>query len=307
MAGDALSLTLNASQAAAIIRRQFPLLAARSVHGLGEGSDHWAFEVDGQWVFRFPKHAGGGETLLSEAMLLSWLAPHLPLPVPAPPFIGQPTLPFPEAFTGAAKLEGTAGLRCPTPDLAEVGRSLGYFLRILHAQNTAEAQRLGLGLDFDPTFADWQEDALADAAASADAGHLPDAEKWRRVLGQPPASPPQRFAVLHADLAAEHVLLGERGEITGILDWADAALGDPARDLAGLIGWGGRTMLDAALGEYGTVDVGCVRRAVWYAACRAVADIAFGTGQDRPAYVQAGKRALTLLHIKFAVELAAGR
>ncbi|GGO17680.1 hypothetical protein GCM10008949_00080 [Deinococcus humi] len=302
-----MSLTLNAAQAAAIIRRQFPLLAARSVQGLGEGSDHWAFEVDGQWVFRFPKHAGGGETLLSEARLLRWLAAHLPLPVSAPPFIGQPSPPFSEAFTGAAKLEGTAGLHCPTPDLAGVGRSLGRFLRILHAQDTAEAHRLGLGLDFDPTFADWQEDALADAAAIADAGHLPNAEEWRGVLGRPPAAPPQRFVVLHADLAAEHVLLGERGEITGILDWADAALGDPARDLAGLIGWGGRTMLDAALSEYGTADAGCIRRAVWYAACRAVADIAFGIERDRPAYVRAGQRALTLLQTEFAVELAVGR
>jgi aminoglycoside phosphotransferase (APT) family kinase protein len=305
VAGDA--LTLDAAQAAGIIRRQFPPLATRSVQGLGEGSDHWAFEVDGQWVFRFPKHPGGGETLLSEARLLGWLAPHLPLPAPVPLFIGQPSPLFPEAFTGAAKLEGTTGLAGPNPDLAGVGHSLGRFLRILHAQDTAEAQRLGLGLDFDPTFADWQDDALADAAAIADAGHLPDAEQWRGVLGQSPASPPQRFVVLHADLAAEHVLLGEGGEITGILDWADSALGDPARDLAGLIGWGGRTMLDAALSEYRTVDAGCVRRAVWYAACRAVGDIAFGTGQDRPTYVQAGKRALTLLHTDFAVELAGGR
>lgn len=307
MAGRALGLAVDAARAAQLIRRQFPPLATLPVTPLGEGGDHRAFAVGGPWVFRLPKLAGGGEALLNEARLLTWLAPRLPLSVPVVRFIGQPSDLFPEVFTGAVRLEGNPGLGASKLDSMALGRALGRFLRTLHAQDRATAQALGLPLDFDPTFADWRTAALEDAGAATDAGHLPDFPGWARVLGQLPISQPERLTVLHGDLAAEHVFLSDRAEITGILDWADAAIGDPARDLAGLIHWGGRSMLNAALGEYGAVDAGFMGRAAWYAACRAVGDLAFGQAQARPEYVQAGRRILNLLQTDFAPQLAGTR
>ncbi|WP_052195268.1 phosphotransferase family protein [Deinococcus radiopugnans] len=299
MAGGALGL------AAGAIGRQFPQLAALPMTRLGEGSDHRAFAVGQRWVFRFPKHSGGGEGLLREARLLTWLAPRLPLPVPVPVFIGQPERDFPEAFTGALRLTGRSGLETPLLKWEEVGRSVGRFLRVLHAQDTGTARALGLTLDFDPTYSDWQEAALEDLGAISK--QWPEVQSWREVLKQPPPSQPGRLAVIHGDLAAEHVFLSDRGEVTGILDWADAAIGDPARDLAGLIYWGGRAMLNAALSEYGETEAGVIERAAWYALCRALEDMAFGLRWDRPTYVEGGKRALTILHMEFADTLTKPR
>lgn len=290
---------LQPAQVRTVVARQFPGLGSLPVSALGEGSDHLAFAVGPSWVFRFPKRVGGGEALRTEARLLRGLAPHLTLPVPVPVFVGQPSALFPEAFTGAARLTGTPGLTGPPPDPVQTGHALGQFLRRLHAQNAARAT--GVVPDFEPTYADWQVDALKELDAAQT--QVPDAQRWRGVLGQPPTSQPERLTVLHGDLAAEHVMVGGGGEITGILDWSDASLGDPARDLAGLIGWAGRAMLDAALTQYGSVEAGFVRRAAWYAACRAVADIAFGIAQARPEYVRGGRRALTLLETEFAHEL----
>lgn len=286
MAGGALGL------AAGAIGRQFPQLAALPVTPLGKGGDHRAFAVGQRWVFRFPKEAGGGQALLTEARLLTMLAPELPLPVPVPVFVGQLDRDFPEAFTGAARVTGRSGLETPLPEWGEVGRSVGHFLRVLHAQDTGTARALGLTLDFDSTFSDWQEAALE---AAVEAGHLSDLKFWTEILGQPPPSQPGRLAVIHGDLAAEHVMIGGHGGVTGILDWADAAIGDPARDLAGLIGWGGRSMLNAALSEYGATEAGFIERAAWYALCRALEGLAFGLRCDRPAYVEGGKRALAIL------------
>lgn len=291
MAGRPLEL------AAGAIGRQFPPLAALPVALLGEGGDHWAFAVGEPWVFRFPRGVGGGEALLTEARLLTVLAPRLPLPVPVPVFIGQPDEKFSEAFTGAARMAGGLGLGTRLTKPEEAGRSLGRFLRALHAQNEGEALALGLTLDFDSTFSDWQEAALE--ALDATASQFPDAENWRTMLTQPPNSQPQRPVVLHGDLAAEHALIGADGVITGILDWTDAAIGDAARDLAGLIGWGGRPMLNAALSEYDETEAGFVGRAAWYALCRALEDVAFGLRWDRPAYVEGGRRALAILRTEF--------
>jgi len=39
--------------------------------------------------------------------------------------------------------------------------------------------------------------------------------------------------LVHGDLKGEHVLV-DHGRVSGVLDWTDAELGDPATDVAGL-------------------------------------------------------------------------
>lgn len=39
----------------------------------------------------------------------------------------------------------------------------------------------------------------------------------------------------HSDLGLEHVLVDERGDLTGVIDWSDVGVGDPAVDLAILL------------------------------------------------------------------------
>ena len=82
-----------------------------------------------------------------------------------------------------------------------------------------------------------------------------------------PVAPPAEPTLIHGDLGAEHVFV-EGGHITGVIDWGDAAIGDPALDH-------GRLMRDLG------VDLG--ERARLYAVCTALEDLAFGleTGNER--------------------------
>jgi aminoglycoside phosphotransferase (APT) family kinase protein len=76
--------------------------------------------------------------------------------------------------------------------------------------------------------------------------------------------------LIHGDLGAEHVLVdGDR--ITGVIDWGDAAIGDPAVDH-------GRLMRD--LGPI----AGGGDRARFYAVCTAIEDLAFGLEAGRDSY-----------------------
>jgi aminoglycoside phosphotransferase (APT) family kinase protein len=43
-----------------------------------------------------------------------------------------------------------------------------------------------------------------------------------------------RTALIHADLGPEHLLVRE-GRISGVIDWTDAEIGDPALDLCWLL------------------------------------------------------------------------
>ncbi len=65
---------MTPSHVTKIIEQTFPQLAPAYVRALGEGCDSVAFEVNGQWVFRFPKRADVEEQLFVEHRLLPALA-----------------------------------------------------------------------------------------------------------------------------------------------------------------------------------------------------------------------------------------
>jgi aminoglycoside phosphotransferase (APT) family kinase protein len=73
---------------------------------------------------------------------------------------------------------------------------------------------------------------------------------------------------------------------TGIIDWSDAALADPAYDFGLLCRDLGAAALDLALNAYQADDTTALRRRpVFYARCTLVEDLAYG--------IQSGLRACT--------------
>jgi aminoglycoside phosphotransferase (APT) family kinase protein len=288
---------IDVSKARRLIRERFPDLAGQPVSPLGAGTDHAAFDVGGRWVFRFPLHAAAGRTLAAEARLMEWLAPRLNLAVPHYRWLAVQ----PEDGTlcgGYERLPGTPALLVDARHVhaTTVGPRLGAFLRSLHDCDPDVAARLGIPDDDDPAGAAWAEQAVMDIDAARDARHVSDTDAawWRSYLAVPPVKDGAGARLIHGDFAAEHVLL-TNGEPSGVIDWSDAVIGDPARDLAGLLHWGGRPMLEAAAVTYGRIDDAVLTRASWFAACRAVADIAFGDEEARPEYIAAGLAALRFL------------
>ncbi len=56
---------------------------------------------------------------------------------------------------------------------------------------------------------------------------------WCRRLLEMLDSPSLRLTPIHGDLSADHVLI-RNGRLSGVIDWGDACLGDPALDFAAL-------------------------------------------------------------------------
>lgn len=93
--------------------------------------------------------------------------------------------------------------------------------------------RLELAIDEYPNRA-WHRDAIQDfLAIRSQIGGVRESIV-RTVLDKAP--PPDRTTVSlqHNDLGIEHILVDNGGDVTGVIDWTDAVLADPARDL-GLI------------------------------------------------------------------------
>ncbi len=285
---------------ATIIGDAFPQLGPLSVRPLGEGCDSVAFEVNGRWVFRFPKRADVEAQLLIEQHVLRALASRVTLPIPVFAFVGQPSAEFPRHFAGYPMLPGIPAITLAVQDTPfdEWARTLGRFLASLHAFPVSDAAALGVREQLLVSLIeDVRDDALADVERIREVA--PDAPigAWREYVEntQPAVSHPSaRRVVVHSDLSADHVLYDPaRMVITGIIDWSDVSIGDPVLDFAGLLHWGGESFVRAVLAAYGASATDeMLRTARFLAACRGASDVAFGLDMGRTEYIDAGLRAL---------------
>jgi aminoglycoside phosphotransferase (APT) family kinase protein len=117
-----------------LIAEQFPELDASSARLLGEGWDNAVWVVEEQWAFRFARRQIAVPGVEREIGLLPMLAPLLPVPIPVPTFVGEPSERFPWPFFGALLLRGVepAETELRDADRTAVGADLGRFLRALH-------------------------------------------------------------------------------------------------------------------------------------------------------------------------------
>ncbi|MEV2270971.1 phosphotransferase [Nonomuraea africana] len=185
-----------------------------------QGWDSVATLVDGQWIDRRPRRPEVVELLVMETRLMPWLAPRLPLRVPVPRVIAvEPLVVRHEVVPGG-----------PVRELTAVqGRQMGGFLRALHQVDVVEAVGHGLP-DAERTLREreavlrrFREVVVPMLAERRAAGELLEA-----VEGLPADT------VVHADLGPEH-LMAVDGELTGVIDFSDAHVGDRAIDLAWLL------------------------------------------------------------------------
>ncbi|MCI0636004.1 MAG: phosphotransferase, partial [Actinobacteria bacterium] len=90
----------------ALLAEQFPELDSRSARLLGEGWDNSVWAVEEAWAFRFPRRQIAIPGVERELAILPRLAPLLPVPIPAPRFVGVPSDRFGWPFFGAPLLAG---------------------------------------------------------------------------------------------------------------------------------------------------------------------------------------------------------
>jgi aminoglycoside phosphotransferase (APT) family kinase protein len=263
-------------QARAAIAEHAPAYRNVPLAVLGAGLDHHAFLV-GDLVVRV-----GGD-VAREAALLRRVA-RLPVPVPRPRFadplrgvLAYPLLPG-RPLLGRTPPAGAAA-------------QLGGMLAELHAIDPAD-----VGVPVGPVDPQGSElravDPIPVEAADPRAwlADLTGPAELLRVLHAEPPPVSTKRVLAHADLGAEHLLAAD-GRLTGVIDWSDAAVTDPALDFARLHRDFGPTFLDEALGAYGRDSPAFRRRITFFARCAALEDLAYG----HPDYTRAATRSLAWL------------
>ncbi len=216
----------------------FPQLGAiESLRLLGAGFRSIVVETDDGIVFRIAKNQDAANGYAKEARLLPYLRSRVPVAVPDPQWYTGPSDRFPFGVMGYRTLPG-APLQ-PT-HLAQAGLSrlasgIAAFLLALHRIPVDEALALGL-----PDFADrmaeleaLRADVLPPLRATL-TGQEYDAVRqwWDRFLGDEVMR--QYTPVLqHGDFWYENMLVDHTpASLVGVIDFEQAAVGDPAQDFA---------------------------------------------------------------------------
>ncbi len=257
-----------------LLARHLPDYEVRSIARLGEGLDNAAYEVNGEFIVRASKEdhpARRAESIRREVALLAAVAELSTLPVPE--------LVFVEPGAGVLtyfKLPGVPLIDRSVSEPARPATDLGELLGCLHQTPLGKVESL-LEWDLYPLAA-WREDAERDYRETAEQLSAPYRRPVEGFLECTSPAEPRALAFCYNDLGVEHVLVNTATSvITGIIDWTDAAISDPARDFAPIYRDLGPEVFELTVAHYGGhFDDADRERATFYARYKLLEDVAYG-------------------------------
>ncbi len=220
-----------------LLAARFPEFAGRPCRRIGEGWDCSAWLVDDKWVFRIPRRQLGADCLANEIRVLPSVADRLSAAVSTSILVGQPTDSYPWVFAACRLIRGEsvcdAGLA--EPQRVSLAGQLGSFLRTLHAVEAEEAAALGAIPD---TYARLDVAMRCAKVRKAmtqamELGLLSTTDQLAEAIAEIEDRQPRlrTHCLVHGDLYSRHVMT-QSGQLSGVIDWGDIHVGDPAVDLA---------------------------------------------------------------------------
>ena len=282
-----------------IIAACFPDLVIERCRPVAEGWDSVAVELDGRLIFRFPKRCDVEPQYQIERQLLPALAAALPLPIPDVAFFWPGGTAYPGIFIGHHLIDGA---QLTTEHLTlnhidGIAQQLGQFLSALHRFPVEQASQLGVPAGdearwrrrFQDQYVLLQQQILPLIGQVAQGRIVRD---WQAFLNDDARFPTR---LIHHDLNGEHILYSAaRSTISGIIDWGDAAVGDPAIDFTGLLAAYGEDFTERVLSHYrNEVDASFRDRMRFYCDVMPLNTVLFGLSTGQEEYVRQGLGEIT--------------
>lgn len=276
-----------------LLREQHPDLAGLAIREVAGGWGNQMWRLGDNLAVRMPRTEGAPGLLRKECRWLPVLAPRLPLPVPNPVRIGEPSARFPKPWTVMTWVPGEPLDHVSISRGDHAADALARFLRALHVEAPADAPTSSDRGAHPKQYTDGFDQFLHDV--------VPDdlADEVRAVWDDAVAAPAWEGPLVwvHGDLHPANVVVSE-GTLSGVIDFGDLLAGDPAWDLAAA--W---VVLPAGAAArffdvYAQADGATIRRARGLAALKCLFLILMGHNGDRglpggkPAWGPAGRAAL---------------
>lgn len=224
-------LAIDAALVRGLLAVQFPQWAHLTLAPVpSAGTDNALFRLGEEMAVRLPRiHWASGQPA-KEHTWLPYLAPHLPLAIPQPLALGEPSDTYPWQWAIHRWSAGEDATRARMSDPRQTAIDLAHFVAALQRVAVPAGLTPGMlpGGRGEPLAA---RDARVRAAIAALQGMLDTsaaAAVWDAALAAPPWSGPPLW--LHGDLQAGN-LLAVQGRLRAVIDFGCLGLGDPACDV----------------------------------------------------------------------------
>lgn len=276
------------------------------VHPITGGWSYWTFEAGHRghnehddsstpsWIFRFPRNSVIVENLRKEQAVLSIVAPRIDFAVPRFEHVatwhGQP-------YAGYRRIPGRplSGRQFTGIKLAaEVAESIAVALSSLHA---IPASRVVEACGVEATIEAWGQcyHELRDTVRARVTPLLDSRSRnavefgFDRFLDEELATL-EDVTLVHCDLGCEHILIEEAGmAVTGLIDFEDVTIGDPAIDFVGVFVTFGMETVKRVRASYArALDANFISRLrfyTWMASCH---EILYGLEEGKSDLVEEG-------------------
>jgi aminoglycoside phosphotransferase (APT) family kinase protein len=229
------AIQVNQTLVREILTEQVPNIALNELLYIGSGWDHSIWRAD-HLVFRFPHCTESLHTAQNIYEAQTQLARRLPIPIPTPVVRGTPTDRYLGHFVGYRWLNGhlPASLPLSVDDRTRLTEPLARTLHSLHQIPRAKAEEWGLRVSSD-RHGELEERfhyACKRAEQLKDTSYAALANRAVAVMRDIPKEvTPSGVRLVHGDLHAGQILLGDDHRLAAILDWDELSIWDPAYDL----------------------------------------------------------------------------
>lgn len=216
--------------AGSLLAAQHPDLADLPLRRVANGWDNVVYRLGDDLALRLPRRKAAHQLLLHEVRWLPFLAPRLPLPIPAALRRGRPDAGYPYHWAVVPWFDGASAAALTAGERDHYAGELGRFLRALHVPAPADAPHNRVrGVPLAARSAAF--------AARLSGAVLPVQGPWEEIFragaeASPYHGPP---LWLHGDPHPHNVVTasGSGGtRIAAVVDFGDLTAGDPASDLA---------------------------------------------------------------------------
>jgi aminoglycoside 2''-phosphotransferase len=259
-----------------------------------EGWDNVVLQANGSHVFRFTRRPDVSKQLRKEAQLLPTLSKHLMLQVPTPEYVWMDG--DPPHFMGYRVIPGEQlrDSHMHDSNRSRYSSSLAVFLTQLQGIPLEEVGDLVpryTGGDWRSLYLGLREKVgklVAPRLQKVASGLLGDFDGYLEEPANFRFSP----RLIHHDLSSDHILHDPAtGNLTGVIDWGDSCISDPAFDITGLLADYGLAFAKAVTAAKGD-PAEYLERAGFYARNVGVHQVLHGLKVGDRAHVEAGLRRL---------------
>ncbi|MET1249109.1 phosphotransferase [Sporolactobacillus sp. STCC-11] len=281
-----------------LIERQFPELAPATISPLGTGYDNTVYLVNERYVFRFPRRQIAVDLLCTEGRLLPRIADRLPLPISIPLFFGSPAATYPWPFLGYELVRGQLPVTLTREERTRSIADLACFLRALHDFSADEAAGLGVPGDVLGRLAIGKRKmALLDRVNQMETLDLYSSAHVLRqyVVETGPIPISEKRCLVHGDLHIRNIVSDQRHKVSGVIDWGDVHIGDPAVDLSIVYSFLPSSARAEFFSVYGEVSDATKALAKWKAVFTTVSLLLYGHDQQNADIVEGCRQSLDLI------------